>query len=153
MASLRDWELPMEQIAPLIRERIAQGGEVRLSPRGISMLPMLRQGRDSVVLSPVKAPLKKYDIILYQRDNGAYVLHRIVKVGKTLTCIGDNQFEKESGVLKSQVIAVVSSFYREGKQIMVKNPSYQLYCRLWHASRILRRVKRRIEFEIKKRAR
>lgn len=103
------------------------------------MRPMLRQGVDSVVLSPLPEKLKKYDLPLYQRDNGQYVLHRIVKVGETYTCIGDNQFALENGVRPDQMIALVCAFTRGKREYDVLHPGYWLYCRLWHHSRWLRR--------------
>lgn len=128
---------------PLMKEYLSAGKTVKFAPRGISMLPMLRQGRDCVVLSPLPSKLKKYDLPLYQRDDGHYVLHRIVKVGDTYTCIGDNQFEFESGLRHDQMIAVVSAFTRGEKVYSVRDLEYQLYCRIWHYSRSLRHFKRR----------
>ena len=136
-------DLKMEQLMPLIRERWAAGQTVRFSPRGVSMLPMLRQGLDSVVLSPLPDKLEKYDLPLYQRESGQYVLHRIVAVGETYTCLGDNQFVLEHGLTHSQMIAVVTAFYRGEKYHSVKEPGYRLYCRLWYGSRGLRRFWRR----------
>ena len=123
---------------PLFRERLAAGQQVRFSPMGTSMLPMLRQGRDSVVLSPAPERLKKYDLPLYRRDSGAYVLHRVTGVGETYTCIGDNQFVYETGVRRDQIIAVVTGFRRRGHDHTVTDPGYRLYCHLWHHSRTLR---------------
>ena len=60
----------LEELMPLIRQQLEQGQPVKFSPQGTSMLPMLRQGRDSIVLSPVPAKLKKYDLPLYRRNNG-----------------------------------------------------------------------------------
>ena len=77
----------------------------------------------------------KYDIPLYQRDDGAYVLHRITKVGETYTCIGDNQFAYEPGIRHDQVIAVVSAFTRGEKKISVEDFWYLVYTRLWQWSR------------------
>lgn len=125
---------------PLIRERLAEGKTVRFFPRGVSMLPMLRQGRDRVVLSPVNGRLKKYDLPLYQRDDGHFVLHRVVAVGETYTCIGDNQYELEYGVRQDQIIAVVTAFSRDNREIPVTDFRYQLYCRLWHWFRPFKRV-------------
>ena len=88
MDSLR--EHSFQELLPLIREQLAQGGSVRIAPNGTSMLPMLRQGMDTVVLSPVPERLQKYDIPFYRRDNGQFVLHRITAVGETYACIGDN---------------------------------------------------------------
>jgi len=128
---------------PLIRETLSQGKSVRFSPRGISMLPMLRQGMDSVILSPLPEKLRKYDLPLYQRENGKYILHRIVKTGDTYTCVGDNQFELESGLRHDQMIALVTAFTRDNREIPVTHPGYRIYCRFWHYSRGLRHFYRR----------
>ena len=129
----------LDDLMPLLRERLAVGQKVKFSPRGTSMLPMLRQGIDTVTLSPLPEKLKKYDLPLYRRKNGQYVLHRVVKAGETYTCIGDNQFLSEPGLSHDQMIAVVSSFTRGSKSYSVADWRYRLYCRLWHFSRKLRR--------------
>ena len=133
----------LDALMPLIRERLEAGQTVRFSPMGISMLPMLRQGKDSVVLSPVPEKLKKYDLPLYRRPDGQYVLHRIAEVGNTYTCIGDNQFRMEPGVEHGQILALVTAFYRGERKWEVTSPLYRLYCRFWHYSRPLRRFWRR----------
>ena len=124
---------------PVIRERLEAGYSVRFFPKGTSMLPMLRQGRDSVLLSPLPSNrLHKYDLPLYQRSNGQYVLHRIVNVGDTYTCIGDNQFVYEYDIQDDQIIGVVTAFYREKSKISVQNFCHRAYCRLWHYTRPVR---------------
>ena len=133
----------METLMPLIRESLAAGQSVRFYPRGISMMPMLRQGVDSVLLSPITGDLRKYDIPLYQRNDGKYVLHRIVGAGPSYTCMGDNQFRREPGLQPDQMIGVVTAFYRGNREIAVTAPTYWVYCRLWHYSRPLRRFWRR----------
>lgn len=135
--------MELDALMPLIRESLAAGKTVRFRPRGISMLPMLRQGIDSVILSPVPQKLGKYDLPLYQRDNGKYILHRIVKARDTYTCVGDNQFELETGLRHDQMIAVVTAFTRGSREIPVTDICYQLYCRIWHHTRTLRHVYRR----------
>lgn len=133
----------MENLIPLFKERLDAGQKVRFSPKGISMLPMLRQDTDTVVLSPLPDKLRKYDLPLYQRDDGKYILHRIVKAGETYTCIGDNQFELEHGLRHDQMIAVVTAFYRGDKLHSVNELGYQIYCRFWHYSRPIRHFWRR----------
>ena len=125
---------------PLIKERLAAGQSVRLEPKGTSMLPMLRQGKDSVTLSPLPARLKKYDLPLYQRRDGSYVLHRVIEAGESYTCMGDNQFKPEPGLSHEQMRALVTSFSRGDREYSVSHPAYRLYCRLWHRSRPLRRI-------------
>ena len=139
----KDYFAYMKDLVPLFQERLSAGQTVRFSPRGISMLPMLRQGIDDVVLSPIPEKLKKYDLPLYQRDDGHFVLHRIVRVGETYTCIGDNQFELEHGLRHDQMIALVTAFYRNGKYHSVNELTYRIYCRFWHYSRGLRHFGRR----------
>ena len=143
MDSWYNRSVALDELMPLIRESLSQGKSVRFSPRGTSMLPMLDNGKDQVILSPLPKKLKKYDLPLYRRDNGQFVLHRIVKVGETYTCIGDNQFELEHGLRHEQMIALVTAFTRGRRQISTKNIGYQLYCRIWHYSRPARHFWRR----------
>lgn len=130
----------LEEMLPLITECLSNGQSVKFSPRGISMLPMIVQGRDSVTLASPPEKLKRFDIPLYRREDGSFVLHRVIKVGDTYTCIGDNQFKAETGVAHSQVIAVVTAFIRKGKAYSVSCTGYRLYCVLWHCSRPVRRI-------------
>lgn len=132
-------EVRLEELMPLIREQLAEGKTVRFSPRGVSMLPMLRQGVDDVVLAPLPDRLRKYDLPIYQRANGQYVLHRIVRVGESYVCMGDNQYAPER-VEREQMLAVVTKFYRDGTPHRVTELSYRIYCRFWHYSRPLRRA-------------
>lgn len=129
----------MEQLMPLLRECLAAGQSIRFFPRGVSMMPMLREGIDSVVLSPVPERLKKYDLPLYQRENGQYILHRVISVGENYTCMGDHQFVPETGIHQSQMLGVVTEFYRGDKKHDVQEPGYRIYCRLWYHTRRVRR--------------
>lgn len=129
----------LEELMPHIRATLAQGRNIAIGPKGTSMLPLIRQGQDFVELAPLPDKLKKYDLPLYQRPSGQYVLHRIVKVGDTYTCIGDNQYDLEKGVRHDQLIAVVVAVYRGEKRIPVTAFSYRVYCRYWHWTRPLRK--------------
>ena len=150
MDSLTNKTTDLTSVMPIIREQLSTGGTVEFSPRGVSMLPMLRQGRDTVTLSAPPARLKKYDLPLYVRDNGQYVLHRIVSVKDGYSCIGDNQFVLETGVRQDQIIAIVTSFCRDGKRIDVSALSYRIYCRFWHYSRGVRHTWRRAIGKVKR---
>ena len=130
----------LDEAMALIRESLDSGHEVTFSPRGASMLPFLKEGRDTVTLTALPPKLKKYDIVFYQRDNGQYVLHRLVRVGKTYTCIGDHQYVYETGIRRDQIIAVCSSVVRGGKRISAQDGRWRLYAVAWHYSRPVRRV-------------
>ena len=143
--------LPMSEMVGLIEEVISGDGEFRLYPRGTSMLPLIRQGKDSVIL--VKPGLLSIgDIVLYRRKNGQFVLHRIIKIkGDNLYLCGDNQSEIETGITTNDVIAKVKAVYidetRYESNIANKNKSlYFLKLRLKrifkpHINRIKRVVK------------
>lgn len=135
---------------PLFREQLAAGSRVRFYPNGTSMLPMIRQGVDSVTLGPVPGKLRKHDLPLYQRDNGQYVLHRIVHVGETITCIGDNQFDKEYDLRPDQMIGLTVAFTRNGKEYSVTDWRYWLYCRFWYYSRPVRQIWRKVQYWLRR---
>lgn len=123
-----------EELLPLIREQLSGGGRVRYLPfRGVSMLPMLRQGVDSVELAPLPEKLKKYDLPVYQYPNGKIVMHRVVAVQEDhYLCMGDNTYAYEK-IYPHQLIAVVSAFKRGQKRIETDAWSYRVYCRVWRA--------------------
>lgn len=127
-----------------IREALSGGSTVSFVPGGTSMLPMLHPGRDTVVLSPLPQKLRKYDLPLYRREDGQYVLHRIVKAGNTYTCIGDNQFMPEKDLVHEQMIGLVTGFVRNGRKYTVTSFGYRVYCRVWHYSRLPRRCWRKV---------
>lgn len=135
----------LADLMPMIRERLANGQSVSIGPKGTSMLPLIRQGIDYVELSPLPRKLKKYDLPLYQRESGQYVLHRIVAAGDTYTCVGDNQFDLETGLTHDQMIALVTAIYRGEKRWPVDSVSYKLYSRFWHYSRPIRHLWRRLK--------
>lgn len=130
----------LDELMPLIREQLDSGASVRIYPRGVSMLPMIREGEDSVVISSLPSELKKYDVILYQRRNGQYVLHRLIKIGESYTFLGDHQFIAERGIERDQLIARVSLLYRGERAVSVDKFSYKIFCGLWCFTRPMRRL-------------
>ena len=133
----------LDNLMPLFLEQFAAGKSVIFSPRGVSMKPMLRQGIDSVVLSPLPEKLRKYDIPLYRYPSGKYILHRIVDVKEDhYICLGDNTYTYER-VQPDYLIAVVTAFKRGDKMISVDNLWYQCYCQLWVGVYPLRKFAKR----------
>ncbi len=122
----------MERLIPVFEEVWDRGKSVNFTPSGTSMLPMLRDKQDQVVLSRPKGKLKKYDLPLFKFDD-KFVLHRVYKVNKdgTYTMAGDNRDICELGVTDDDIYAVVTSFTRDGKTYSVKDLKYKVYCRYW----------------------
>lgn len=121
----------MSKIEPTIRDVVGAGGVVRLTVTGRSMEPTLIEKRDSVLLvKPEK--VKKGDIVLYLRENGDYVLHRIVgkKKGAFLLC-GDNQTIIEYPIYPEQIFGMVSGIVRKGNVIPITNIKYRIAAFVW----------------------
>ena len=99
---------------------------------GVSMLPLLRQGKDLFILERKKSERCNVgDIVLYRRRN-QYVLHRIIEVKPDdYVIIGDNCTEKEYGITDNNILAVMISFIRNGKNYSVNTFSYRIYSFIW----------------------
>lgn len=135
-------EVNLDDVMQIIAEKLEAGGTVTFNPRGTSMLPMLRDGDDTVVLSKPKGRLHLFDLPLYRRKDGSYVLHRIVNFGSdgSYTMCGDNQFAVEKGITDDDIVGVVTAFYRKGKPYTVNSLKYRAYLEFMFYSKPIRRV-------------
>lgn len=113
-----------------IEDVIASEGVYVSTTNGVSMYPMLRDRRDTIIISPVTERLKKYDVPLYRRGD-KYVLHRIIKVLPTSYVVcGDNCVTVERGIGDGDIVGKLTGFYRGDKKISLDSFGYKLYCRL-----------------------
>ena len=93
---------------------------------GVSMLPMLKNRRDTIVVKPKTERLKRLDVALYKRGE-AYVLHRVLGVVDGGYIIrGDNCYEDEN-VPEDAVIGVLTEFFRKNKHILCTDEKYIRY--------------------------
>ena len=132
-------EIYLGEAIDVIEEILASGGEFKMYPRGISMLPLIKQDSDSVVLVGAEgAVLEKHDIAFYRRDNGQFVLHRIMSCEEdgTYTMCGDNQTYLERGVRADQIIAKVSKLYKKEKLFRFDSLRYKIYLATWCCMRV-----------------
>lgn len=134
--------ISMDEMGAIIKEQLQNGGRVRFTPKGVSMLPMLRNNQDVVLLEEKKGKLKKYDLPLYQRQSGKYVLHRVVGLSDdgTYVMCGDNQVIREYGITDESIVGIVSEFERKGKKYSCDHKGYMIYCRVWVALLPIRKV-------------
>ena len=126
-----------------VDELLKTQDEAMALTRGTSMRPLLRQGRDIVVIKRPQFPLKAGDAPLYRvSSKKELVLHRILKVNGDGSYIirGDNLFAKEL-VYEKQIVGVMKAFYRDGKYCdCEKSRKYKVYIFLNRVSYPLRRV-------------
>lgn len=121
-------EVLMEQLLGLLDT----AEYVPLNISGSSMTPFLVHSRDTVYLSKVTRPLKKGDMILYRRDNGAYILHRICRVEpEGYRLVGDAQIMIEKGVRPDQVLALVTAVRRKGKLLQPGSFWWDFFEKVW----------------------
>ncbi len=106
-----------------------QRGVLTYSNKGVSMLPLLREGKDLFTIAQKgKERCKVGDVVLYRRFDKQYVLHRIIKVRQEdYVILGDNCIQKEYNVKDEDILGIMISFVRGGKEHHVTERGYRLY--------------------------
>lgn len=119
------------ELAPLIVQSLDSGKDIKLTVTGYSMYPLLRDDTDNVIIEKSDS-FRKYDVVLYKRQNGQYVLHRILcERNGSFVIAGDNETVKEYPVEHTDCIGKVKLFER-GRHIFTPHtPWYMLYSRVW----------------------
>lgn len=142
-------ELLMEDYRALL-----ESGEVEALPliiSGNSMSPFLVHGRDTVYLSRLTRPVRRGDVLLYRRQNGDYILHRVCRVENgSYTMAGDAQMVLEPGIKAEQVIAIMTGATRKGKR---QGPGcfwWEFFEKVWIRILPARRVLRRTYTAVRK---
>ena len=117
-----------------IEQQIAENGFYISTTVGISMRPMLRNRRDRVIIrSTDGGRLSKWDLPLYKRPDGKYVLHRVIEVRDGYYVIrGDNTYAKEH-VPDDWIVGVMTEFYRGERHVLATNRGYRRYAAFWQA--------------------
>ena len=133
----------MEKIT--IEENLAKNGFHLATVVGTSMMPLLRQGKDLVKVVPVMGQLSKYDIALFRRPTGEYVLHRVVKVKKDYYIIcGDNRFLREK-IPFAWIVGVAESVFIDDEEIQMSDKRQLDYAKKICESFWSRRIKSKIK--------
>ena len=132
-------------------EYLNRHGSLTYSNVGVSMLPLLRQGRDLfTVTKKGSGRCKVGDVVLYRRPPDHYVLHRIVEVRpEDYVILGDNCVTKEYGIRDEDILGVMTGFVRGGKAHSVTEPGYRAYSALWLRTAPLRVAVKRLNSRIK----
>lgn len=116
-----------------IEELLYNGNCLQIKPQGWSMYPLLVNGRDEVLVEKVDiSTLKRGDVVLYRRDTGILVLHRIFRRSKEgFFMVGDNQVEIEGPLQGDRIKGKMVSFIRNGKRTKVNAFWYRCYAWVW----------------------
>lgn len=121
-------------------QELEERGHYYSAPRGVSMLPMIRGGRDVVEVRRLDHMAQRGEVVLYVRGpNEQGVLHRVIHVReRDYVIAGDNCWQREI-VPHERVVGVVVTFCRNGMWYSVSHVGYRLYSRVWTALFPLRR--------------
>jgi len=116
----------------VLRGLVEEGHEASMLVSGSSMSPFLCHQRDTMYFKKPDAPLKAGDMVFYQRENGQYVMHRILRVrGEGYDLIGDAQTQLERGIKREQIFAVVTRVKRKGKMVRPGDFWWEFFARVW----------------------
>lgn len=139
----------LSKMNDMIQFRLDRFERVEITPKGRSMRPFLKEGRNGVILTKPINPIRKYDVVLY-KHNGVYVLHRVIKIeGDTLFICGDNSVVRETRT-KNDIIGVAEKIIYRGKKIDSHNRILIFFVMLWYNAGIkktvmfLKKVRRKI---------
>ena len=118
----------METRKSTFEEVLARYETLTYANVGVSMLPLLRQGRDLFTVRRKGAErCRRGDVVLYKRKE-QYVLHRVVEVRTDdYVILGDNCSAKEYGVRDADILGVMTGFVRNGKEHSVSERGYRAY--------------------------
>lgn len=139
-------DLSLTEMWPVMEEQINSGKSIKFTPGGTSMLPLINPGIDSVLIQKAPPELKKYEILLYRRKNGDFVLHRVVKVKNgEYVMRGDNQNWHEPGITRDQILARAVGMYKNDEYISFSGVKYWIYTRKRHIRQLLSRLKNKMK--------
>ncbi|MBP3729650.1 MAG: S24/S26 family peptidase [Lachnospiraceae bacterium] len=132
-------------------EILERDGRLVYKFRGVSMRPLLHQGRDLFILEKKpERPFRKGEVVAFRRGKDV-VLHRIIRVEEDgYTILGDNSVIPERGVRDEEILGVMTGYIRKGKTHQVEELPYRIYSRWILATRGFRIPRIRLVSKIKR---
>ncbi len=112
-----------------IEHYLKDNGTLTYSNVGVSMMPLLRQGKDLFTVKRKDSRrCKAGDVVLYRRPPNKYVLHRVIEVRQNdYVILGDNCINKEYGISDKDIIGIMTGYVRGAKAHTVSDRSYRVY--------------------------
>lgn len=78
--------------------------------------------------TPIYKQIHPGDIVLFDRQNGRYALHRVIRTKRTgFSMAGDNQWHIEANLPYEQIVGVVTCIERNGHRLSSKNLLIKAY--------------------------
>ena len=126
-----------------VEELLDEGRQVTILVRGNSMRPLLRDGRDKVILRRANdEDIRKGAVMLF-RYRGSHVMHRVTRIeGDVVIFEGDGNYKMQEIALRKDIIAVMEAVVRpSGRRIECSSRRWRILSFMWLSqARIERRV-------------
>lgn len=123
--------VPNAELIPAIGKLIEEGQDVIFKPKGSSMLPFIRGGRDSVLLRKAEN-LKAGDIVLAEISKERYVLHRIEKIeNETIILMGDGNIVGRERCGREDVLAIAVKIIKDKREIDCQSQRHLRNAEIW----------------------
>lgn len=134
-------KVSLNDMYTVICEALESHGEVSFVSAGRSMLPIIRDRKDTITLVKPRKAIKPGDVVFYRRDNGKFVLHRVMFVNSgTFVMRGDNQWDNEYNIRCDQIIGILKCIERNGKIHNVTDWDYMMYVKFLPIIRFIRKT-------------
>jgi len=109
-----------------IEKLLKKEGQLIYTINGFSMLPLLRENKDAVLLK-ASENYEVNDVILFKASKNSYILHRIVKIeNNKYYVIGDNS-TKVDILSREDILAKMEAYYKDDKMIETSSKEYKKY--------------------------
>lgn len=122
-------------------EQIRNGHEVKIRAKGRSMTPLIRDGKDALVLKALEDQSIRIGSIVLGLFEGRYVVHRITQIsGDSIRLRGDGNPYQVEDMSRSDILAELVAFERNGKLYDAHSLRWKVYQYLWPSNAFLRRA-------------
>lgn len=133
MKETRTTYVPNNLLFAEVDTQIKQGKKVRIKIRGNSMLPLLRNNDEVLLIPPTENNIKRWMPVVAITDEIGIVMHRIIKIdNEHITLLGDGNVGQIEHSAKDKIIAIVSHFYRGDKTIRTDTFAMRIWSIMWY---------------------
>ena len=125
--------IPNDAFFITVQQMLGDGVKVDFTVTGNSMWPLLKHGRDKVVLAPCKGfDIKKGDVILLEALPSKYLLHRVTDVSENfIETTGDFNTFRDGRFSEKCIKGKVVNITRKGKNYKTDSWLIRLYSFFW----------------------
>lgn len=112
---------------------LATGHEVKFLLRGHSMRPLMHDGRDTLVIAPVREEEMRVGEIVLFRYHERHILHRIIRrKGDQLVLAGDGNYHLKECCSTADVVGrLVRVERKSGKVVHCDSPAWHIRSFCW----------------------